>query len=168
MRNVQAATELETETVGWIPCQATPDDEMVPVVLWGKDHWSTLLYLEDMAVNHKGLIDNRRMRCHARRHRPFANLAGGVLMDAAGYPTRLYDGTVRANHDDWDCAYDAAALGYMRLSWTEPVEHESMFGYAQGKVQMLPKGSAIVASLRVHMAEGGSILDFRVEEVETA
>ena len=36
----------------------------VPMVQWGKDHWSVFAYLECCAVDNKGIINNQHMRCN--------------------------------------------------------------------------------------------------------
>jgi hypothetical protein len=80
----------------------------VPSVLWGRDHWSTLAYIETKLVDSDGyavqfdahMRQNRRNfrvlgeAPHPRRH---AQL--GVPMDAR-YGSRLADGTYLPWHDD--------------------------------------------------------------------
>lgn len=151
---------IDTVTIGWIPYRPDEEEQHVSPARWGKDHWSTLAYLETRTVDHRGIIKNANMRCNARRHRPFANIAGGHLMDGASYPTRLNDGDL-PNHDDWDCAQDIAAAGYIRLWWTEPIEHESAFGYAQARVEFTGEGLYVAHALRAHLAAGHNTASFR-------
>ena len=96
--------------------------------IWGRDHLTTLLYLETRCVDHMGTIDRRHMRCDPKRHPLFAHEGsiGGVS------PTRLACGE-QYHHDDWDCLDDIIAAGYMEnlgtganpivkltdLGWTE-------------------------------------------------
>lgn len=154
-------TTLDTQTVGWIPYDQQGSTHYVPISNWGKDHWSTFLYLESRAVDHKGIVDNEKMRCNPRLHRPFAhNLIGMSNMagmgDGSKYPTRLAKGTME-NHDDWSCAEDMVAAGLIKIWWTEPPpeQKESMFGFAKAKIELTDRGWTIAARLRRHLADGG-------------
>ena len=66
----------------------------VPRDRWGRDHWTTLLYLETACVDGHGYPDDRRMRDRDPK-----------------YPCRLNDGTVVSMHSDWDCVDDMVAEG---------------------------------------------------------
>lgn len=44
-------------------------EENIPVTEWGRDHWSTLGYVEIRCVYYGGKLNNDRMRTYARRHR---------------------------------------------------------------------------------------------------
>jgi len=85
----------------------------IPMNQWGKDHWSTLAYLETLAVERNGLAIpvNERMRTNEKRH-PHLLGTGFMVgsMDASEYPTRLKEGEVK-EHDDWDCVDDATEEG---------------------------------------------------------
>src|SRR5688572_21590317 len=89
------------------------EGEGVPVKDWGQDHWSTFAYLETRAVDAKGVIDNRRMRCNPRLHRHLANMGMGSIIDGSKYPTRLKVGTID-KHDDWSCLEDMVAAGFLK------------------------------------------------------
>lgn len=154
-----AATVIEKELIGWIPYRPS-DQPSVPQEQWGKDHWSTLAYLECRAVNNEGTIKNANMRCNARRHRPFANIGPDGRLVQGDYPTRLANGETKADHDDWDCAFDLADAGYIRLWWTDPVEHVEMFGYAQARVEFTGEGLYLAHALRAHKAGGGTMATF--------
>ncbi len=73
---------------------------------FGKDHWTTFMYLEMCCVEYKGVPDDlRRMRCDPKRHPLLAHAdLLGVLHDGGKYPTRLKGGVELQDHDDWDCA----------------------------------------------------------------
>jgi len=88
------------------PAQGDRTVLVVPMALWGKDHWSTLAYLETRVVDQAGKPDLRHLRCDPRRH---PGLGNG--QDGGAYPTRLNDGTTREHHDDWDCIDDMVAEG---------------------------------------------------------
>lgn len=64
---------------------------------WGKDHWSTLLYLETRVVDHDG------------------HLAPPQMRSGSEYPTRLKAGKV-SHHDDWDCVVDMIEQGLVTLN----------------------------------------------------
>ena len=72
--------------------------EVVPPTDWGKDHWSTLAFLETAAVDNKGLVQNAHMRAHPRLHPKYAHTGS-----TGEYPTRLKDGFELKDHDDWSC-----------------------------------------------------------------
>lgn len=70
----------------------------IPVDKFGKDHNSTLLYVESRCVDHAGKLDRRHMR------------------DSPDYPTRLNDGTKVDNHTDYDCLDDFEAADLIAYS----------------------------------------------------
>ncbi len=74
------------------------DREPVPPELWGKDHFSTLVYLETRIVDGDGRLKSAHMRTKS---------------DGTKYPTRLDDGTELVGHDDWDCVRDLEHAGYV-------------------------------------------------------
>ncbi len=90
--------------------------ELKPISMsnWGKDHWSTLAYLETLAVDNKGIAkpENVRMRTNEIRHPHLLGNTGipSNALNGSGYPTRLKDGEVK-EHDDWDCVDDAVEEG---------------------------------------------------------
>lgn len=129
-------------------CELTP----IPMSKWGKDHWSTLLYLETLAVDNSGLAkpDNRRMRTNEVRH-PY--LVGvGMMVDSMGaskYPTILKEGEAKG-HDDWDCVDDA-------------IEEELVEDVGTGlnrAYKFTKKGKKAMARLREFKQEGGNFKDF--------
>lgn len=96
----------------------TNTTQIVPVEKFGRDHWSTLLYVETRCVDAGGVIDEKmRMRCDPDRHPEHATLNAIVLNDRK-YPTRLADGTNLDDHDDWDCLDDMAAAGWLIVGGT--------------------------------------------------
>ena len=87
----------------------------VPIERWGRDHESTLLYMESVCVDHRGVPDIRRMRCDPRRHPGLAHEVSRLLGPCP--PTRLKDGEL-LNHDDWDCVDDMVTAGVLVLRGT--------------------------------------------------
>ena len=131
-------------------CEMKP----IPMSRWGKDHWSTLAYLETLAVEKKGLAIpvKARMRTNEIRH---PHLRGTLPMDMGGalngssYPTRLKDGEVK-EHDDWDCVDDAVEEGLV-----EDVGTGLNRAYKFTKL-----GKQVMAKLRQHKMDGGNFPDF--------
>lgn len=132
--------------------------DFVPMARWGRDHWSTLLYLETCAVDRHGMIDTRRMRCHPRLHREFVAVVCGRPSDGSAYPTRLRDGEL-PDHDDWSCLEDMAAAGLLKAWWREIWAHHP-FANSEARVELTPLGLRLVADIRAHKARGGNCGDF--------
>lgn len=135
--------------------------DYIPMSLWGKDHWSTLAYLETRIVDGKGLIDNTRMRCDARLHRAFAwsGPFSGIVQDGAKYPTRTKTGDV-PNHDDWSCLEDMIASGLLR-AWFTVVRHGEPIGGSQARVEFADLGLQVANELRNHKARVGNFHTFQ-------
>ena len=76
--------------------------EIVPPEQFGQDHWSTLLFVENIIVDHAGHLcpDDQRMRVWKY---------GAVK----NYPTRLKGSKTIEHHDDWDCITDLIAAGIL-------------------------------------------------------
>lgn len=123
----------------------TPTHAIIPLSRWGKDHWSTLLYLETVVVDHDGRPKREKMRCDAEVHPVYAHIATGK------YPTRLNDGVELAAHDDWNCVDDMEAAGLLTLGGTG----------LNPKVSLTEFGWQTVHRLRRHVADGGKSGEFR-------
>lgn len=111
------ATEPKVKQEEW-------DKKNVPMERWGKDHFTTLLYLETRAVDYRGEVAPEKMRTSRRNWR----LAGRVhrsvnIMGKDEYPTRLrptqseratFDSVdLLGGHDDWECMFDMAEAGLL-------------------------------------------------------
>lgn len=122
----------------------------IPMDEWGKDHWSTLAYIETRIVDHKGFIDNRHMR-------------GRV----AEYPTRLANGAIEPLHSDYDCAEDMIAEGLLeggRLSWDEVMSYPQRDRVRHTHIYSLTtKGWKVAEALRAHKGDGGNYAGFTYE-----
>lgn len=109
--------------------------EQVPMVRWGKDHWTTFLYVEACCVDYRGMLDHDRMRCDRRRHHAFycakrRTTAFGSDADGARYPTRLkserplsngtWDTVDLTGHDDY--LADAIREGLVEACMPAPRE----------------------------------------------
>lgn len=110
----------------------------VPVENWGKDHYSTLLYIETRVVDYRGIIDTRHMR-----------------RSSAGHPTRLRDGSVTdASHDDF--------------SIIEEFEDEGLVEREAGVLSLTTKGWAVAGAVRRARAEGDRMPVIQVNAMHSA
>jgi hypothetical protein len=134
--------------------------EIVPIVKWGKDHWSAFAYIEVLQVENGGLTkgiaipDRRRMRCNPHTHPGVVNISpAGTLMDGSKYPTRLFEGEI-AGHDDWDCLSDAVAAGLL----------EDVGTGVNPAYRLTKLGRDAANKLREHKAAGGRFATFKFTE----
>lgn len=150
-----------------MPCeQANPSslDSYIPLDRWGKDHWSTLAYVENVMTECKSFQvgADGRMRSNRRNFRvmaqycpapkrPTRTAPGIPMQDVHG--TVLNTGTQVPNHDDWCCVQDMAAEGLFTVG-PEGVEPGELLHFSD-------KGYALVHALRRHKAEGGSFSTFK-------
>ncbi len=122
----------------------------IDMARWGKDHWSTLTYLETLAVDNKGMaIPNlERMRCDINVHPGLGNSANHHFPGKA-YPTRLKDGPI-TDHDDWSCVEDMEAAGLVEWKGTgiNPI------------IVFTDLGMKVAAALRVYKAKDGNFHQF--------
>ena len=149
--------KVRTGDTEWSEYESKGND-FVPMEEWGRDHWSTLLYLETCAVDHGGNVDNRRMRCNPRLHRGFAAFVNGMIMDGSKYPTKLRVGE-RGNHDDWSCVEDFVKAGLVKAYFSVNDE-AGIFGNLSSLVRFTLLGLDVVYELRRHKAMGGTIGSF--------
>lgn len=122
----------------------------VPVENFGKDHWSTLLYVESRCVDYEGRPDRAHMRTDVDRH---PHLRGQRNSHKTKYPTQIRDG-VLPDHDDWDCVEDLIAAGFM----------EDLGTGVQPLWKLTPKGWKVAGALRQHRAKGDACATFRVKD----
>lgn len=118
----------------------------VSIEQFGKDHWSTLAYIETCCVDRKGIVSLERMRCDPDRHPGLAHAHSG----GKKYPTILKGGVELLDHDDWDCVDDLIAAGY--LEWEGTGMHPVF--------KMTPDGRGMIARIRKHKEDGGSFGNF--------
>ena len=74
----------------------------IPFDQWGKDHWSTLLYIEVCVVDNGGKLDPRKMRCNPSIHPEFRT------PDIHSVPEPGVD-------DDWSCVEDMIVDGLLNV-----------------------------------------------------
>lgn len=78
---------------------------------WGRDHWSTLLYVDTRIVDHHGLLSSLRQDSHMgpKGRDPH-------MRTEHRYPTRLRNPDVELRgHTDYDCLADAIAVGFLAI-----------------------------------------------------
>lgn len=90
----------------------TINPAIVPKESWGRDHESTLLYVETRCVDHGGKPERAQMRTNRRLHPGLASADYPNVRVSP--PTRLADGSVLVDHDDWSCVDDMAAAGLVQ------------------------------------------------------
>lgn len=143
----RAAIQARVDALGKPPKRA-----YVPMDLWGKDHYSTLAYLETRIVDHKGTVAKQHMRTDADRH---PGLVFRIFEDEHGnekkHPTWLVCGVELHDHDDWDCTDDLCVAGLIEKHGTglHPV------------VKLTEQGELVAAAIRAHKGAGGNFADFR-------
>lgn len=138
----------------------------IAVNLWGKDHWSTLAYVETVMVECAGfqIGSDARMRSNRRnfrvmheqcRHpkRPERSTASMAVSMVPQHGTRLNNGTKVEDHDDWACIQDMAQAGLFTVS-VDAVEPKQVLHFS-------PIGSTIAVQLRNHKAAGGMFATFK-------
>lgn len=142
--------------------------------LWGKDHWTTLGYLETRCVDHGGRLLRDHMRTDTRRHPLLVgDTQRRVDFGPEKYPTRLFGGAALPDHDDWDCLEDLEAAGLITIDRrTYPQGHLAVPPGARGKiggdihrkwnpmVALTELGARVSGLLRAHKAAGGNFIEF--------
>jgi hypothetical protein len=131
----------------------------VPPELWGKDHLSTLLYVETVCTDRKGIVEAARMRQWSGRVLR-GDVSSALPCDSdVDYPTRLRGGDELTEHDDWDCVEDMVQAGLILWEGTRmlPV------------LKLTDRGWGLAGVLRRYIAEGGSsVSGFPVERLQEA
>jgi len=144
-------------------------DDVIPPVHWGKDHWTTLGYVDVVMTDVAGFQVgfDPRMRSNRRHYRvmmegcPSPKRAAGVgregLTSSPDAGSRLRDGTTARGHDDWCCIQDMADAGL----FTVPAD-DIQPGVT---LHFSPKGQEWAAALRRFKQGGGSFTDFNADDL---
>jgi len=155
-------------------------DEFVPLQMFGKDHWSTLAYIETVMVDANGrgfqVGLDARMRSNRHNHRvmfqecrrPYRPSGGGIGITMPTITreqgTILKDGRLVPGHDDWQCVQDFANLGYFEAVVYPRRTKRTVIGADDVQpgvyLHLSPKGRAVLAQLRDFKASGGNFKDF--------
>lgn len=149
------------------PIQRTfGEEDFIPMSYWGKDHWSTLGYLETVMVECGGfqvgadprMKSNRRnfrvmsQECAKPKRASNHELVLALPMEPQ-HATKLNDGQQVARHDDWSCVQDMAAEGFFGQTAYD-VEPGTMLQFSE-------KGNKVANALREFRRNGGQMADFR-------
>lgn len=116
--------------------------EPIPPERFGKDHYSTLLYVEGRGVDHGGRLDHDHMRCDLSRHPVLAGAGRAAepfgKPDGRAYPTVLREVGGEAaeltDHDDYDCLDDLTAAGWLTVRMPTSDIAGDVFRDAAGEV----------------------------------
>lgn len=150
---------------------AVTKDEYIDPSLFGRDHWSTLAYVESVMTDCAGfqLGNDPRMRANRRNYRVMNECARpkrAKNLSVTNHPmmpddgSRLNNGQVVRGHDDWNCVEDFAALGFF------DVDAASLDAGVTLKFSAL--GKTVAAALRQHKQDGGQFEQFRMPTVPEA
>ncbi|MHB9005289.1 MAG: hypothetical protein ACYC6C_14800 [Coriobacteriia bacterium] len=133
--------------------------KIVPESNFGRDHLSTLLYIESVMVDYAGFDvgldakmrthrDNwRRLSEREARHARGSKRDGAVSQNG----TLLRDTDSVKHHDDWDCLSDMAAAGYFDCDTPWQVGDD---------LRLSDRGAAVAHAFRRHRIRGGTYADF--------
>lgn len=123
---------------------------MIPMSKWGKDHWSTFLYLETRIVDHRGIPNRRHIQANKNRHPLLVSIGG----DGSAFGIRLANGVTLAgpDYDEWDCIDDMVEVGLLENEGTgmNPV------------FRLTELGEKVAGQLRAHKARQLSYNTFKV------
>lgn len=130
----------------------------IPIEQWGKDHWSTLAYIETCTVDNQvtagvGVLDKRKMRCNPKTHPYWAHLpdwnpSNGTRLKGFISEEETPD-LLLPSHDDWDCVEDMEAEDLMMIC--------SVVNYW---ISLTDQGRDIASQLREHKSKGGNFSNF--------
>lgn len=183
---------METTTTPIAFSYAEENTDHVPMKYWGKDHWTALALVEHDLFNvgkfkvlwdprlrmgrhhHALVVDPEEMEDERGRRLNswgpnYADSWGPNYADLSKFPTRLNDGRVVPDHDDWDCLEDALVEGLLQaLDMSDnpiPQSVVSQYGiWPFNKLRWTEKGHLVVAQLRKHKTEGGNFKHFKYQE----
>lgn len=128
---------------------------------WGKDHWSCLLFLETVIVDHRGVFSDKlrmSMRTNPDTHPTYGYWRHERHQWRPEWGTRVaYSPTgttviTLEAHDDWDCLEDMEAAGLLlnQGSAMNPV------------LRLTDRGVRVAGMVRTHRADGKRLVDFRL------
>lgn len=151
---MEATASAEVEVAEAQAVEREWDGKRIPITFWGRDHYSTLLYIETLITDGRGDGYGRphvaRMRHESGRPRRGHGYdePGLGSVGSKRYPSRLGDDTALLGHDDWDCVDDMVAEGV--------VVRENEDGNGRLPiVKLTAYGRACAASLREHLGNNG-------------
>lgn len=125
------------------------DGKRIPMGSFGKDHLSTLLYIESLITDgagdglarpHQDRMRQEPGRPHRGHGKPHPRC------EPQRYASRLADGTHLFGHDDWDCVDDLAAEGLAIRDNKDAM---------RPTVRLTDYGRVYAAKLREHLGNNG-------------
>lgn len=157
----------------------TPND-IIPPDLWGRDHFSALLYIETRIVDGGSrtfqIALDPHMRTNMHNYQEFAGRGGAIHLGneqtrknkasmvrvmQAIHGSRLSDGTYVLAHDDWQCIADMADIGYF-ASAGKLINADDLQRGVQITLSTL--GQSVAARCRAHKALGKPWSEFKLVE----
>lgn len=145
-------------------------DAYVPMRMWGRDHWSTLAYIESVEVECRGfqIGYDPRMKSNRRHFRVMREECPRpkrpTQIGDIGFPmelkhsTVLKDGRLVEGHDDWMCVQDMASEGLFTADVSDVQPGATL--------RLSAKGRRIASQIREHKASGGNFSNFVAETEE--
>ena len=150
MKHQPNAKRIERDVDGSVT-DVTP---IVPVAKWGRDHWTTLLYIETRCVDYKGVIGNDHMRTNARVHRKLLGEAQTRFGVTGSSPTILRNGDELDRHDDWSCVEEMVAHGLVAMVKESDRKPSQQFGGGEVRLALTDLGWRVAHTIRRDRAEG--------------
>lgn len=136
-------------------------DEYLPETVFGKDHWTVLMYAHTHCLQSGfRVVLDAHMRHNRRNYRVLRSSAAHLqaatrssqqwarVMEA-GHATLTFDGSLVEGHDDWDCCQDLVEAGYLEGE-VEPLEY----------LKITEKGMKAVSEITLHKQSGGAYRTF--------
>ena len=136
---------------------------------FGKDHWSTLAYIETCVIDKNrapdiGEVNKELMRCNYKTHPHLLGFRqAGHNMWENSYGTKLSgywkkDGTTDpkrklSKHDDWDCCDDLEEEGLIEV-----------ISLTNGFIRLTKEGREVCNQIREHKAKGKYFYSFKLGE----
>jgi hypothetical protein len=142
---------------------------IVPIELWGRDHWALLGYIETImeAYHHFDIGCDAHMRQNAEhlqlmRQKNFSplrpnmhkNLSSRARVMNSEFGSRLINGEFVLDHDDWDCIHDMIAYDFFTAKRIKPKD----------KLVFSDLGLKISSLLRQHKIQGGTFSQFTYKD----
>lgn len=128
------------------PTWQTSDVKRIPIERFGRDHWSTFIYVEIRVVDYKGMLDPDQVRCSPSLHPMLVRVGRRkqfAMHEAQEHPTRLKTPARRddgkwgteeiAPHDDYCCLDDLVAAGLLRVEMPHPAADIDVYLDAAGR-----------------------------------
>lgn len=117
--------------------------------IFGTQHWVMILRVEAWVTMNNGEIEKDRMRTNYNKRPPKPLKA--IEWDKLLMATRLNNGTLIDDHDDWDCLEDLINNDFVKV---EVWKNKKL-------VSLTEKGFNTFIKLRKHRHEGNKLANFK-------